>query len=415
MSLVFLLISIVLTYFNPSQVMPSFAIPHLQQAILLPAIFSTLIPISAGRSFMQMPQFPLVIAFWFAIVMSDLAKLWFGGAWVAFYVFASVACVYFLTALNTFTLTRLKCVAATVILCALVACRESVMAYFADDPTSKLLNSGRIQGRGIISDPNDFAQFLLVSIALLGVFWKKRAPLWNMLLVPPALFLFFGVYLTFSRGAVLGLVGILYVILSSRVPKPVCVTLAGLVVAVLIGAGFGGGREYSMQEGSAAGRVIAWGNGIADFKAHPLFGVGFGSFADMHELTAHNSFVLCFAELGIFGYFFWLALVLVTLFGLERASGIAAAAGDEAYLGVVNALRAAFYTFLITAWFLSRTYNETLFILFALCGSAIHMRGTMPEMRKALEALRRSLIRRTVVCQFASLVVIYVFVRLRTL
>ena len=33
-------------------------------------------------------------------------------------------------------------------------------------------------------------------------------------------------------------------------------------------------------------------------KFSPLWGVGYGSFADVHELVAHNSFVHCFAELG---------------------------------------------------------------------------------------------------------------------
>jgi hypothetical protein len=42
----------------------------------------------------------------------------------------------------------------------------------------------------------------------------------------------------------------------------------------------------------------------------PVFGVSYNSFTDHHERTTHNSFVLCFAELGLLGYFTWLALVV---------------------------------------------------------------------------------------------------------
>ena len=34
-------------------------------------------------------------------------------------------------------------------------------------------------------------------------------------------------------------------------------------------------------------------------KSHPLFGVGFGNFADYSDHTAHNSIVVCAAELGL--------------------------------------------------------------------------------------------------------------------
>ena len=415
MSLVLVLLSIVMTYFTPGEVAPALAKFHLQQFILIPAFLTTLLAISTGQARMHSPQFQLAVGFWIAVIVSQLARVWFGGAFIASYVFGLVVGVYFLTALNTFTLSRIKIVCATLTATAVIECWQSVGAYFAGDPTSKLLNQGRIQGRGIISDPKDFAQFLLVGMCCLGVFWKKKSLLPNVFLIPPAAFLMVGIYLTYSRGAVIGLIAIAYAVLSTKVAKPLCVTVAALLLVILIAAGFGGGRDYSMQEGSAAGRIIAWGDGISDLKSHPLFGRGYNSFIDNHLMTAHNSFVLCFAELGFFGYFFWMALVLMTFIGLERAGKIAVDRKDDAYGGVVNALRAAFYAFLGTAWFLSRTYNETLFLLFALCGSAIHMHASLPEVKKMLEQLRRTVLRRTFAYQLLSVVVIYLTVRIRTM
>ena len=49
-------------------------------------------------------------------------------------------------------------------------------------------------------------------------------------------------------------------------------------------------------------------------KANPLFGVGWGLFRDFTEenIVGHNSFAHCWGELGMFGYFFWLALVIAS-------------------------------------------------------------------------------------------------------
>ena len=60
-----------------------------------------------------------------------------------------------------------------------------------------------------------------------------------------------------------------------------------------------GGRAISSKEQSAAERIEAWSVGLELLKWRPLFGAGYGNFTDHHHLTAHNSFVLCFAELGL--------------------------------------------------------------------------------------------------------------------
>jgi O-antigen ligase len=58
------------------------------------------------------------------------------------------------------------------------------------------------------------------------------------------------------------------------------------------------------------------------FKSAPLFGIGFNGFTDLYEITAHNSFVLCLAELGLLGSTLWLALLVTTMMGLKRSIGV---------------------------------------------------------------------------------------------
>jgi O-antigen ligase len=52
---------------------------------------------------------------------------------------------------------------------------------------------------------------------------------------------------------------------------------------------------------------------IGLLKSHPLFGIGFGDLADQIGQTAHNSIMVCAAETGLFGLFFWTMFLLSTL------------------------------------------------------------------------------------------------------
>jgi len=314
---------------------------------------------------------------------------------------------------------------------------QAILAWHLGYRAEQLIYRDRVVGFGVLHDSNDFAQFLVICMALLGVFWNKWVRLANIVIIPPAAILLYAIYLTSSRGAVIGLVAVFGVLVSTKIPKGVSAVLAVLLILVLTALGFGGGREYSMSEGSAAGRVKAWGSGIADLRLHPFFGVGYLLFTDYNDLTAHNSFVLCFSELGFFGYFFWLALIVVAVIGMERAAKTPIQNDEEANTAaLVTALRAALYGFLVTAWFLSRTYNESLYVLLALCGSFAHMhqqalakvrQGVMAaaatvenakavvvkQQRPALPTARW--VRLTFALQVISVIVIYISVRLRTL
>jgi hypothetical protein len=131
-------------------------------------------------------------------------------------------------------------------------------------------------------------------------------------------------------------------------------------------------------------------------RSHPVFGVGAGGFTDYHPLTAHNSFVLAIAELGVFGYFFWLAIVtfsVLMLYQLVRAKRPDAlpvepvasnTAGDavpaqstqaeepnwDAWQRVSRALMYSLVGTLVSAFFLSRTYAPNLYLLVGLIVAA---------------------------------------------
>ena len=48
-------------------------------------------------------------------------------------------------------------------------------------------------------------------------------------------------------------------------------------------------------------------------KTHPFFGVGFGNLPDYLGHTSHNSVMVCAAELGSVGLFFWCLFLFPTM------------------------------------------------------------------------------------------------------
>ena len=139
---------------------------------------------------------------------------------------------------------------------------------------------------------------------------------------------------------------------------------------------FGPSRLGMMSAGedSAAGRLDAWYYGFQLLKHRPLFGVGQNMFTDDYPLTAHNSFVLAFAELGLVGFFFWVGLLYVAFKGLVLVEK------HPRLWPYAVGLEAALVGFCAAAFFLSRTYTLIPYLLVALSAALANVaRVQMPE------------------------------------
>jgi O-antigen ligase len=131
------------------------------------------------------------------------------------------------------------------------------------------------------------------------------------------------------------------------------------------------------SEESALGRIEAWYEGINMLLSNPVFGVGFENFTEHNSLTAHNSFVLVFAETGLIGYYFWLSFIgttfgmLVKILCSSRKNIISDSVENsldlwKEYQQVAWTLFLSITGYIISAFFLSRSYNIYLYILFGL-------------------------------------------------
>ena len=147
-------------------------------------------------------------------------------------------------------------------------------------------------------------------------------------------------------------------------------------------------------------------------KDRPIFGVGFNAFGEYHRgLTAHNSYVLCFSEMGLVGYFVWMSLIVVSMIELTRIRSLPGNFGEIAELRkCAGVLRLAFSTFLVAAFFLSRTYILTLYLLVAMSMALgdIARRGQygIPPM------ITKYWCKQTVIWVAASIGIVYLAVRI---
>ena len=326
----------------------------------------------------------------FAIMASQIRQGYLGGALQGFLEFSTSAGLFFLVALNVTTMQRLKAACVVLLASVVVAAGLSVYSFHtgfmwhllvimqgidfegaesafrpgeitapADDTSGLVL--WRIRGLGFMNDPNDLAQGIVMVLPLLWGLHRERHRIRNLLLVylPGALF-GYAIFLTHSRGALVGVASLFFFAIHQWLGTAKTIMAMAFVGLLPTLAKFGGGRGFSSGEQSAGERIEAWYEGLQMFKHNPILGVGYGNYLDHHHLTAHNSFVLAFAELGLVGFFAWVGILVVTYQGMKLVIDRAPADSETYRLAIL--IRASLIGFLTCAWFLSRTYQATLFI-----------------------------------------------------
>ena len=413
---------IILTYLSPDSLIPTLA-PYRPVLILgICGLLASSVTFVSGKSpLLRARQTYLMIGLILAVFASEIVHLWFGGVQFAADVFLPSAIVYFLVAINVNNWQRLRVIVATVVVSALILLTQSLWAYYHYNGTEgpfifqQRLFDGetflgvvpRIRSLGALSDPNDFAQFLLVTVPLLGLLWRSGKLGRNLIVVVLTALVSFGTFLTHSRGGLIAFIILLLVLLRRRVGHVASAVIAGGTFIAALALNFTGNRGLSIDAGMD--RLAIWSDGLAVFKHSPLFGVGFGQFTQTNAQTAHNSFLLCFTELGLFGFFFWTGLLVVTVLELSALltdkmpakssqSDLRSTGSINSNLGLFSmpllptercmigvwpgtrteaadmqrwaqALRLSLLAFVATGWFLSRTYVAMLYLLVGLAAS----------------------------------------------
>jgi O-antigen ligase len=438
------LIYISLALLSPADLIPSLSEYRVQLVLAIVALLFSM-PGFLGGHFFRTPQVYLLAGLFGAVILSQsVGGHWIGGGPIALERFLPNAIVFFLILLNCRTLERLKVLAFVLTAIAAFYVVQGATAYFAHDVGSAFLYSNpsdsgtgiiRMRGLGILHDPNDLAQFLVMIIPFFWMLRQDGRTLRNILfVVAPTVFLIFGIYLTHSRGAIVALLVMFLLGLKDRVGLVASTAVVALALPAFLAMNFSGGRAISMEAGQD--RMEFWGTGLQLFKSSPMFGIGYGNFVDQNfGHTAHNSFVLCLAELGIIGYSLWMGLLVFTVSGLNSiiASIRPRRLSEEgsATVGKVEnrgtdedeengmevgrwarTLRISLAGFLAAAWFLSRAYALTLYLVLGMAGALLSL--TSEEEKSITRQPLSRLFGLTAMAEVAAIAFLYVWLRARS-
>jgi putative inorganic carbon (HCO3(-)) transporter len=430
MSFLLFLVYLGLSFLRPGEMYPELGRLGVMNVAVAITGLATIAAVLLGRTpSLRVPQPYLLAGFTLWSMLSVvLAVRWFGGALFALNGLAPSLALFVFFFLNLDTLARVRATCLALSLLSLVMVAQSVYSYHTgwraqtfllrqreDDPSEEVpyqtseegdavapAEEGaagepegtpqeatsqeatpqaeqthvgfivRIRHLGFLNDPNDLAQALvsilpmLVALRLPQRRWRNALVVWL-----PAGALLYAVALTRSRGSIVALAVLLYLALRPKLGRTLSLVVGGLGAVGAIAFGFASGRSLAVDD-SAEGRLEAWAEGLQMLKSSPVWGIGWGQFIEHNRLVAHNSFVHCFSETGLVGYFLWLSAILLTQKGLQQVVATAPpdGVGDE-FRRWAQAARLGLTAFLTGAFFLSRSYSVVLFLLLGLGASVI--------------------------------------------
>lgn len=386
---------LIILYLSLTIVRPQDYLPALAGVPLLPIVLGMALLAWMGSRYKTFaaPHFVLLPVFLLAMMMSEVANGWLGGAIEQFKEFAPIVAAFaVLAAAVSASRQRVVTTFAVFALCACVLSMHGIeQRHLGVGWTGMgLSEDGRIQYVGIFNDPNDLG-LLFVTAVPMALYMAGHAGLLMRLvwLIGTGLLLY-GVYLTNSRGAMLALLveGGVYVWMRRGAVVAGVLGVMSLAAMRMLSSRM---DELSAGEESAAGRVDAWYAGLHMFTSHPLFGVGAGNFTEYNYLTAHNSFILVLAETGFFGYVTWLAFVGYSFLMMRqilqyRPEQDVLAQGDvdwPAEQSIARTLLLSLCGLFSAAFFLSRSYTVILYLTLAIVvGAEAGTRRRVPGLRE---------------------------------
>lgn len=418
---------LILTFLSPADLMPAIGAYRPVLILVILGSAGAVLSILSSATSIFIPPVLMLGAFTALVTISLPIHGWPGGIMHATSTFLPSTIGFFLVIATVNSLRRVRITALIFVLLGFYYAVRGVGAYHFDidterftilqsvetgDPLNPKREYLRTRGSGFLADPNDLAQNYLICLPFIGLLWRKRQFFRNFLVLLPMAFILYSLYLTSSRGALVGLFVLGALLLRSRLGLFGPVASAAFTAFLFAFVGFGGGRAVSASGGTGGGRLELWSDAISLFISRPIIGIGYDSITEFMHYTAHNSFLLCATELGMTGYFCWLALLLTTIAGLWQVRAIPESDDDSIGLKrMANALLMALYTFLATAWFLSRTYTLTLYILLGLAVATYLVAFSQGRIRVPEKPFRWPQV--TLVTMLSSLLAIYLMVRFR--
>lgn len=381
-----LIFFVALLYMRPEETVPALRGMHFTLIAAVVAAISVVFQKLMDREApVKIPANGLILGFGGIVVFSTLNK---GGMGTAIQDVGRLVALVLMICNLVRTPARFRSLYISIVVFTLYLAMFSVFRFYA----GAAFNRGTLlqaEATGIFNDPNDLSATIVAGLALALCRAVAEQGGRRLMYAVASVLMIWAIYLTNSRGGMLAMVGTIAAValLYSR-SRWVAVALVLLIGAGAVKLGPSRMHQLDTQEESANSRFRFWHTGTLLFMANPLTGIGYSQFPAVNNgFTAHNSFVLCYSELGLPGYFCWMGLLYYAFRGLRRTPGGAANAavrGSPAGDGETRALgkaiasqlsdethdiigaRLALAGFLLAAFWISRTYVPVLYLLIAL-------------------------------------------------
>jgi hypothetical protein len=412
---------------RPAEVVPALlGLPLYEMAIIactlaaLPQVVRQL----ELRALKNQPVTAFVVALLPAMVLSHLVHAFLWGARTSAADFAKVALYYLLLVATVNNAARLRQFLSWLVLFMGLLAGIALVQYHElaeipglttlqqnewDQESGEVVVITRLRGTGIFNDPNDLCVILDVGILLcLHKLMERKGRAGRVLWLVPLLLFAYAVVLTKSRGGFMALLAGLSVLFWARYGWWKAIVLAGVTLPLLLLAA--GGRQTSLSTGESTSqeRIQLWSEALQAFRESPLFGIGTGMFQERAGLVVHNSFVHCFAELGLLGGTLFLGAFLCSAWQVHRVG-----ASGQLPSGCLRRL-APFILAVVVAcavglFSLTRAYVASTWIIVGLAVAYV----TVAKKATALPPLRLNLrlAGRLALVSGAFLVGVYLFVR----
>jgi O-Antigen ligase len=320
-------IAIVLPQLNPLR-------PVLLVAAAALVMLAIELPQTAQGFRFTRPQTLLLIAFLGVAVASTFTALYMKLAFNTTLDFSKIVLIYIVIENTVTTESRLRKILWALVIGGLFPALGTIHHYV----NGILIEGSRGSWVGVFKNPNEDAYCLAVLVPLaLALGAKSKLPARLLLWTITGIYLV-GIFLTFSRGSMIGLVaGLALVGWRQRSVVIRMLMIAGLVGGLLVGAAFwtrnqGFNRDLS-QDTTFRQRIGTIKAGGFMFLDHPILGVGplnsivayplyvpeeFLDCGCQNQLVIHNSFVQVLAELGLPGFILFMALLGTSLLDVRK-------------------------------------------------------------------------------------------------
>jgi O-antigen ligase len=424
----FILLNVSL-FVRPAEIVPSLEGWNIYAVLATLALFIALpaiLPQLTLRALLDRPISACVFGMLAAVVLSHLSSFYIFGARMAGMEFLKIVVYYLLLVGLIDRVERLRQFLGWLVALAVVATLLAVLQYHGvidipalaaieqtqvDPDTGDTSIVLRLVSTGIFNDPNDLCLLLVLAIAACvhGI-EDRRWGAWRFAWLAPAGLFAYAMMLTQSRGGFLGLLAAVVVFIWVRKGWRKGLPLAALALPLMFYVFAGRQTALDVGEDTAQSRIQLWSEGLTLFRRAPVFGFGFGTYAEEVGQVAHNSFVHSFAELGFFGGTLFLGAFAIAFRTLKHIGGSMTRRTDADLVRLRPYLMAIVAGYAVGMMSLSRAYVVPTYLVLGLAAAYVEI--TRQQAALQLPRFGTAMAARLAGLGVAFLACTYVFIRL---